>query len=362
LTCSFQPPTPPVLAELAASLPALRILVLSGTRTAWGDAIAVAAAAAPGLEELHLCANGYADLLPGGGSTLAASPAAVLPRVTAINLSDNALTDWVAVHDVVVSAAPSLTRLMVNNNAFAELPPPASPCPTLEQLSLNGNPLASLSSVDALDVFPQLTGLRLGAPDLAAATSVAIGPLEARQLLIARLPRLATLNGSEVRARERDDAEKAYARRVGEAFVAVVGSGRAGGNTLQDLFGSRSVAKADIAAYVAAGVTGPTAAGAGAGSFDRIARTAVDDAAARGVDMPTAATLPTAFSRGGDSGVIRAVKAAVWGPFELAPVPLHSVSTRGGEVACRGGGGVDWLPVCKPVGAGALRAVARVVP
>jgi hypothetical protein len=70
---------------------------------------------------------------------------------------------------------------------------------SLEQLSLTGNALASVSAVDALDAFPRLRTLRLGPLDLPARPS---GPEltagEARQLLIGRLPRLESLNGSEV--------------------------------------------------------------------------------------------------------------------------------------------------------------------
>lgn len=122
----------------------------------------------------------------------------------------------------------------------------------------------------------------------------------------------------QVRGRERDDAEKAYTKRVGTAFVEAEGA-----KSLLEVFAPRSVPRDEVARFVAGGAASFAAAGAG-----KVTRSAVDDAAARGIAMPSAADLPTAFSRGGDRGVIRSSKAAARSPFETAGdiAPLYMLS------------------------------------
>lgn len=310
-----------------------------------------------------------------------------------LNVSGNPLSGWGDLH--ALAQLPALTRLLASGcgltAAFADVgsaavelgssssgagdaassgavPSAASvrlphSFPAVESLTLGGGTaLSSAASVDALDsAFPRLTSLRLSHSDLAfgagseidadavaraaAASSQLtlpppqpLGPAEARQLVIARLPRLASLNGSDIRPKERADAEKAYARRLGGAFAqawaaatkaAGAGAGAAAAAAaapvaprITDVFGCKSAAlPPEVYASPLA------AAGAAAVDADRRGSTASDATAATGRSgFGAGDDLPAAFRRAGDGGVIRAQSAAVPVPYPHAPVPAFAVS------------------------------------
>ena len=225
------------------------------------------------------------------------------------------------------SRLPKLENLLLADNGltevWAETPSDTNnprPFPALEQLSLTGNPLAALWCVDALDALPCLTTLRLGNADLVGTARGGDsggggppGPAEVRQLLIARLPKLRMLNGSEVRQREREDAEKAHTRRVGAAFAS--GRGAATGPTA--IFGTRAATSqsAAIAAFYGGGGGG----GGGAGDLP------IGAAEARGGGKEV---IPLAFRKAGDGGVIRARTAEEGrGTPSESPFPLFLLSS-----------------------------------
>ena len=158
----------------------------------------------------------------------------------------------------------------------------------------------------------------------------ALGPVEARQVVIARCPRLAMLNGSEIRVREREDAEKAHARRVGDAFAAVEGVA-----ALTDIFGTHSVGPQPEFSLLP-----PATGGASAP-----APPPPDGAPG----STLVASAPAAFSRGADAGVIRGAGGAGSGgganPCVRSPVALHAVSAPGSTRA--------YVPALDPWGLGA---------
>jgi hypothetical protein len=79
---------------------------------------------------------------------------------------------------------------------------------------LRGNKLNSWASIDALDAYPCLTEARLAELPLTSAISGAA----ARRFVIARVHKLKSLNGSEVRPREREDAERFYLRQIAQEY------------------------------------------------------------------------------------------------------------------------------------------------
>jgi trimeric autotransporter adhesin len=331
------------------------------------------------------------------GSLASLSPSPHTLQV--LNVSGNPLGGWGALH--ALAQLPSLSRLLASgcgftaafadvgsaavelstgsNDAAATAAPPSAasvPLPhsfqSVESLTLGGgNAFSSVASVDALDsAFPRLTSLRLGHADLAfgagseidaeavaRAAAVAaggapsappasaqpslppLGPSEARQLLVARLPRLASLNGSDVRPKERADAEKTYARRLGGAFAqawaaatAAVAATAAGDTPavapsapprVTDVFGCKSAALPPQA-YISAPHSGDATA-------DRRSSTASDAAASVATSGGRSGfgggeELPAAFRRAGDGGVIRSHAAAAPVPYPHAPVPVFAVS------------------------------------
>jgi len=77
-----------------------------------------------------------------------------------------------------------------------------------------GNPLSEWASIDALDTFAALTEARIAELPLTQGMSGAA----ARRLVIGRVGKLRVLNGSEVRPRERDDAERFYLRQIAQDY------------------------------------------------------------------------------------------------------------------------------------------------
>jgi Leucine-rich repeat (LRR) protein len=332
----------------------------------------------------------------GAGPDAAFVPAGLFPRLRVLNLSDNEVAEWGQVH--ALSRLPALAVLQLSNNALesvwtdtsapaaytaagATLDASAAPAdasgtasasvdtpayfPALEQLSLSGNALADLASLDALDGLRRLSSLRLTNNDIAAAAArsntfiaggrgagaaaagaaaaapTAIGPSEARQVIGARLPKLLSLNNSEVRPREREDAEKAYTRRVGQAFAAFLGK-----EAITDVFPPQYVPQERVLRYIAdaaavASGAAPSAAAGGGGMGSSSPAAAAAASSVSGLP-PSAAALPAAFQKTGDSGVIRAPRAVdVHSPFHTAPLPLclpSLAATAAGAPLARGAG------------------------
>lgn len=134
----------------------------------------------------------------------------------------------------------------------------------------------------------------------------------------------------QVRTREREDAEKAYTRKLGQAFAAAHGV-----ESVSELFGPRSISHDEVAAYISSGMfphTTSAVASASAGGGHGAVRAAplggvVAAAVSAGVELACEVTLPSAFRRGGDSGVIRSVKEVdTRSPYYTSPYPIERVS------------------------------------
>ena len=371
-----------------------------------GDAApsADAAAAAAPLSRAEVFSAAAAAIAAGAEPRDDPARGAVAPcfaRLKTLNLSDNrALADWGQVY--ALRGLPALSWLSVNDCGLSDVwsmpltraqllgeaagdapaasnaaaaPPPRAPSPLpfarLEHLSLTGCAVASLASVDALDSFPALTTLRLGNADLAAC--VTVGPSEARQLVVARCPRITMLNGSEVRAREREDAEKAYARKAGAAFAAAEAAagaavGAAAAADVTAIFGAKLAPEAAAANPYGAAMQGVFSGGASSLDADAAhiaAQQAAQLAAAAGGGPPGKTTLsvsaPSGFSKGADAGVIRGRAPAVdrASVFVTAPVPLalvgYAAAGAGGAAAPAAPAAPRYEPLLDPWGLGAER-------
>lgn len=324
---------PPLTEEGASSiagcLPGLKTFIVSDTGIDWAS-ITRLSLLAPGLEEIHATGCGLTTLTPspslfnhnGDASVDAFLPPHLLPKVKTLNLSNNPL-QWSQVFSL--GRMPCLTWLLLNDCGLTQVwttlkkgtAGPSSPLPSLavedlppfahlEQLSISGSSITSPWVLDGLDSFPSLRSLRLGNSDFFLPLHPPLGPVEARQVIIARCPRLTALCGSEVRLREREDAEKAYARRVAVLFAESIDA--KGGVT--DVFGTHTV--------------GPQP------EFNLLAP-----------PTPSTTTLsmatPVGFSKGSDSGIIRArggdfvvggaeAHYTSTNPFIRSPIPLIAVS------------------------------------
>lgn len=218
----FAAAAPADVAALAGCFPALRVLVLSGSNLPWSQ-IQQLEPAFPALEELHLCRNNM--------STFDA-PVSGFPLLQVFNASDNAFADWREI--AKLGALPSLRRLLLTDNAIAVVHAgtdgeagtgagagagdvsAGGPFSSLTSLTLSGNAVSSWSGLHGLLAYPSITALRFQNNPLTSSMS----PSQARQALIARVAQLTALNGSPVREREREDAEKAFLRMPPEDFKA----------------------------------------------------------------------------------------------------------------------------------------------
>ncbi|DAZ95188.1 TPA: hypothetical protein N0F65_013033 [Lagenidium giganteum] len=187
----------------------VQVLVLNQTQTKWKVLQQLVARHFPNLRELFVADNAWVDddLKP------SASADASSGDLETLDLSQNRLTSWTVVQQVF-GQLPNLKQLMVNDNQISSLvTTTASSTPAFQQLkslSLTGNRIGSWTSIDALNLYPQLESLRFMRNPLTAA----MGAGEARMIIIARTNTVSVFNGSDIRERERAEAEQMYLKRV----------------------------------------------------------------------------------------------------------------------------------------------------
>ncbi|OQR97361.1 tubulin-specific chaperone E [Achlya hypogyna] len=185
----------------AGAFPLVTRLVLNQTATSWTDLLRICVHF-PALRELHVAANDLADadLIEG-----------VWPEtLELVDVSHNSIGDWAAVQRAL-GGLPALRHLVATHNALGAIAPSAAGSfASLESLALGDNRIASWASMDALNSFPALTLLRFAKNPLVAG----LGAGEARMMVVARCGRLLAFNGSEIRAKERTDAEQMYLKRI----------------------------------------------------------------------------------------------------------------------------------------------------
>jgi hypothetical protein len=228
----------------ACVFPNLETLVLNETFFSVSDLLRMRPQETfPNLQELFFCRNGLVDLSTGTEDD-AATLASAFPNLKALHLSENLIVDWEQVWKL--SKLPSLQGLFLGGNrltsiafgseakplqardepdrAFAlraaleasgggsDSPPPFG---SLSTLTISDNPLASWTSIDELAHFPSLAVLRATGAGVVAEVS----PSKARTEILARVGTIVTLNGSEARPREKEDAEKAFVRSITAAIL-----------------------------------------------------------------------------------------------------------------------------------------------
>ncbi|XP_030037545.1 tubulin-specific chaperone cofactor E-like protein [Manduca sexta] len=214
----------------------LSYLVLNSTYVGWPNVHALLKAL-PALEELHLSLNEYSYVDLSGQEVDEKDRCEACSRLNVADLSEpvhdqlkklhfsgNPISSWREISKLGY-AFPNLETLLVNECPITSLEP--DPCEKCEDtnankrshdafkhlrfLNLNNTGLATWDEVDRLARFPALKSLRVqGWPlwDRFESTEH-----ERRLLLVARLPRVRTLNGGgAVPVEERDSAERAFIR------------------------------------------------------------------------------------------------------------------------------------------------------
>lgn len=188
----------------------LTVLILNRTGTTWSKMCALERGL-PNLQELHLCGNGLTTLALDDED--GASRRKMFEKLRVADFSDNKLR-WSAVETFGLSVS-NLEQLVLNDTLIAtissvdkESRTPRTFFHSLRAISLCGGGFSEWTSIDALNRrFKSLTSLKFQRqPNLLKL----FGPRQQRQQLIARLENLRQLNSSDVRVRERVDAEKIY--------------------------------------------------------------------------------------------------------------------------------------------------------
>jgi len=218
--------------KLCDNFPLLTNLVLNNTQIDW-PSVRHLLNILPSLEELHLSLNNFNRVEL--DDDLSDEPSVRHENVKKLHFTGNPVSQWCEVGKLG-RAFPNLEMLVVADCPLPSLDP-SSPCSSPERplysrsesecegssrqssshnnlrqlqfLNLNGTLLSSWEDVERLGRFPALHCLRIqGCPLFEEYTEH-----ERRQLLIARLPNIQTLNGGGVIThQEREDAERAFIR------------------------------------------------------------------------------------------------------------------------------------------------------
>ncbi|CAM6106555.1 unnamed protein product [Calypogeia fissa] len=181
------------------------------------------------VEELHLCGNKITSIqftTEQDSSSGLDCHVQGFDSLRLLNLENNHLANW---EDIMkLSKLKRLEHLNLNSNSIHEVDYPGVPSTSkyskegvqdkdpstsghflnLHCLLLGKNMISDWASLDALDKFPALQEVRLSENPI---TTTSKGGAQ-RYMLIARIQKITSLNGSEIKQRERRDAEIRYVR------------------------------------------------------------------------------------------------------------------------------------------------------
>ncbi|XP_075234001.1 tubulin folding cofactor E like protein mlt isoform X2 [Lycorma delicatula] len=215
--------------------PYLKMLVLNSTNIDWAS-VRQLLTRLPSLEELHLSKNEFQQIELDDDLNYEKSGTFQHSSVKRLHFTDNPISSWCEVCKLG-RAFPQLESLVLAHCPLTSLdtsspssspssysrtesecegsPPRNSPHDNFRQLhflNLNSTHLSSWDDVDRLGKFPALENLRIRNCPLFE-YPLEYTEHERRQLLIARLPNIQTLNGGgAISAEEREDAERAFIR------------------------------------------------------------------------------------------------------------------------------------------------------
>ncbi|KAK7412798.1 hypothetical protein VNO78_04433 [Psophocarpus tetragonolobus] len=192
----------------------IQVVVLNNTGVDW-EQVELLRQSLTTIEELHIMGNNISRILSGSSSMVQG-----FDYLRLLNLEDNRVDDWDEI--MKLSQLRSLEKLYLNRNCLNSLFYPDNggqhdsevtcynPFQNLRCLLLGSNNIGDLASVDSLNLFPNLVDVRLSDNPITDSRSGGVP----RFVLIARLAKIQTLNGSEVTPRERKDSEIRYVRLV----------------------------------------------------------------------------------------------------------------------------------------------------
>ncbi|XP_032098187.1 tubulin-specific chaperone E isoform X2 [Sapajus apella] len=197
-------------APLTGTFSALKVLVLNRTGITWAEVLRCAAEC-PGLEELYLESNEI---------FISERPTDVLQTIKLLDLSSNQLIDENQLF--LIAHLPRLEQLILSDIGISSIHFPdagigckTSMFPSLRYLVVNDNQISQWSFFNELDKLPSLRALSCLRNPL---TKDDKDTQTTRQLIIAKIGQLKTLNKCEILPEERWGAELDYRRAFGNEW------------------------------------------------------------------------------------------------------------------------------------------------
>uniref|UniRef100_A0A8I5NDX5 Tubulin-specific chaperone E n=1 Tax=Papio anubis TaxID=9555 RepID=A0A8I5NDX5_PAPAN len=195
---------------LTGTFSALKVLVLNQTGITWAEVL-WCAAWCPGLEELYLESNNI---------VISERPTDVLQTVKLLDLSSNQLIDENQLY--LIAHLPRLEQLILSDVGISSIHFPdagigckTSMFPSLQYLVVNDNQISQWSFFNELDKLPSLRALSCLRNPLTKEDKEAN---MTRQLIIASIGQLKTLNKCEILPKERRTAELDYRKAFGNEW------------------------------------------------------------------------------------------------------------------------------------------------
>jgi hypothetical protein len=205
----------------AQSYPQLLRLNVRGAITSW-ETVTQLAHVLPNLQELCLAFAKLDDLIPDVQET----PDVVFEHLQLLDVTGCHLDETRVVQ--ILKYVPNIESLSVDENPISCWPRMTTTLPNLQHLQLahtNIQDWTDLEILNCKEKLPALSSLRIRHCPLLKD----LGELQARSLILARLPRLIKLNASAVSPNERQEAERHYILSVGRelqnAGALAVGNG-----------------------------------------------------------------------------------------------------------------------------------------
>ena len=189
--------------------------------------------------------DGSTAAAAGAAGTTGATPAEDHSTIDGASETKNQdMVKWARQTGVVTTASGAADATGAVDGALSAQGPRGPAFGALRSLSVSRNKIADWASLDAVDRLPGVEMLRLQHNPLNTEGGASATVL--RQTMIARVGALKSLNGGEVRATERADAEKLYIKRLLTAQLKEQGAAAAAAASAE----SKAAGSATLASFV----------------------------------------------------------------------------------------------------------------
>ncbi|KAL9642984.1 hypothetical protein ABK040_010676 [Willaertia magna] len=186
--------------------PKMKSLVLNDTFISWVDLIYKILPKFPNLEELHFRDNDLNEK----DLQIVTINNDILQQLKLLNLSGNKIKEWNEISKSFCKL-PNLFKILLNFNEITNITYEGG-FDKLNSFSFAHNKVEEWDSINELNKFPSIQEVRMDSNLI----QDKYGAANVRQFTIARIASLKSLNSSEIKNKERTDAEKYYLHLCGK--------------------------------------------------------------------------------------------------------------------------------------------------